>query len=175
MPLPEVRVYATLYGEPPRRKVGARAVRHDGPVDLGDAEQLARYQMALHGLSGWDFRFDRATRRFGCCNFSRRTISLSRSIVLLNPADRVRATVLHEIAHALAGPGAGHGKAWREIALRIGSDGRRCYGEEVAVPAKPTARSRSRARRPGVAVRRAFVVNARGIVSVPRTRKDRRP
>jgi hypothetical protein len=136
-------------------------------VELPAAEQLTRYLMAYHGLSGWRFRFDKATRRFGCCDYTRRTISLSRRIVLLNDADRVRATVLHEIAHALAGPGTGHSRQWREIALRIGGDGRRCYGSEVTLPPK----AQPQRARQGPA--RAFVVSMRGVVTAPRSRTRR--
>lgn len=43
----------------------------------------------------------------------------------------VRETILHEIAHALAGPRAGHGARWREIAHRIGSTGERCVSAQA--------------------------------------------
>ncbi len=35
-------------------------------------------------------------------------------------------TLLHEIAHALAGPEAGHGPAWKAVAVRIGATPRAC-------------------------------------------------
>jgi hypothetical protein len=38
----------------------------------------------------------------------------------------VRDTVLHEVAHALAGPQHGHDRVWRSIAVRIGCSGERC-------------------------------------------------
>ncbi len=139
-------------------------------MELTDAERMARYHMQVHGLHGWAFRFDKATRRFGCCDFTHRTISLSRRIVLLNEPDRVRLTVLHEVAHALAGPGAGHGKMWREIVLRLGGDPQRCYGAEVALPDRP-AKNPRRAAAP--AARAVFVVSARGVVTVPRMRTRR--
>ena len=101
-------------------------------MDLNDAAKLAVLYMDLHELNGWQFRFDRATRRFGCCHHSSKTISLSRDLVSLNDKRDVRDTILHEIAHALAGPKVRpHGREWREIALRIGCNGRRCYGDEV--------------------------------------------
>jgi hypothetical protein len=53
----------------------------------------------------------------------------------LNDEREVRDTILHEIAHALAPPGAGHGAKWQAVALSIGCSGRRCYGQEVARPA----------------------------------------
>jgi predicted SprT family Zn-dependent metalloprotease len=57
---------------------------------------------------------------------------MSRLLVSLNDKREVRETILHEIAHALAGPKVrAHGREWGEIALRIGCNGRRCYGDEV--------------------------------------------
>jgi len=94
--------------------------------------------MREHGLAGWRFAFDHARRRFGCCNFTRKTISLSRPLTLLNTEDEVRDTILHEIAHALT-PRAGHGPAWRAMCVRIGAKPQRCYTEQqvVAPPRRP--------------------------------------
>ena len=75
--------------------------------------------MARHGLGDWTFQFDRAKRRFGACNYTTRTISLSRTLTRLNDDAAVRETLLHEIAHALT-PGAGHGPAWQVKCLEFG-------------------------------------------------------
>jgi protein subunit release factor A len=59
-------------------------------MELQKAKELAESLMAHHGLQGWHFRFDRAKRRFGCCKYRTKTISLSvRSVkkVTINPAD----------------------------------------------------------------------------------------
>jgi predicted SprT family Zn-dependent metalloprotease len=96
-------------------------------MELQQAECLAKSLMRKHGLDDWRFRFDRATRRFGCCNFGRREISLSKSIGLLNDDAQVRDTILHEIAHAKAGPKAGHGPVWKAHAAALGCDASRCY------------------------------------------------
>ena len=34
--------------------------------------------MEMHGLSGWQIRFDHARRRAGLCDYNRKVISLSR-------------------------------------------------------------------------------------------------
>jgi len=96
---------------------------------LEDAEKLAARLMDEHGLTarGWKFGFDRATRRFGHCSYKRKTITLSRRLTLLNDAAAVRNMILHEIAHALLPQGAGHGRAWRELAISIGCDGQRLH------------------------------------------------
>ena len=83
--------------------------------------RLARDLFAEHGLDGWVFRFDHARQRCGSCNYTRREITLSRHFVAANDADEIRATLLHEIAHALVGPGKAHGREWRAAARRIGA------------------------------------------------------
>lgn len=90
-------------------------------MDLLDVRRLAVQLMITHGVGDWRLVFDRAKTRAGQCRYSRREISLSAPLMLLQNEETVRETVLHEIAHALAGPRAGHGPAWQAVARRIGS------------------------------------------------------
>jgi predicted SprT family Zn-dependent metalloprotease len=109
-------------------------------MNLYEAAHLARSLMQEHGLDGWSFAFDHARRRFGACNYTRKRITLSRPLVLLNGIEQVRDTVLHEIAHALC-PGDKHGPRWRATCARLGARPKRCYGdEEVVSPQRPPAR-----------------------------------
>jgi predicted SprT family Zn-dependent metalloprotease len=103
-------------------------------MNLDDAENLGKVLMDEHGLlaQGWRFAFDRAARRFGRCNYKRKTISLSRPLTLLNDQAQVRNTILHEIAHALLPKGAGHNQAWRSLAVSIGCDGQRLHSAITA-------------------------------------------
>jgi hypothetical protein len=105
-------------------------------VNVTPAVSLAHDLMSLHGLvpQGWRFAFDHARKRAGCCKYGRKLITLSRHFVAMNDEATVRETLLHEIAHALT-PGAHHGPAWYAKAREIGSNGRRLYGEETAMPA----------------------------------------
>ena len=103
-------------------------------MELIDAHEAAAELKRLHGLKGWLFTFDGAVRRFGSCDYNTKTITLSRKLTRLNDEATVRNVVLHEIAHALAGPRAGHGPAWRAQAEGIGCDARRCCDEEVSFP-----------------------------------------
>jgi predicted SprT family Zn-dependent metalloprotease len=108
-------------------------------MDVIAAQTLARKLMDTHGLSHWGLRFDRAAKRFGLCNHTRKIISLSWKLVMLNTEEEVRDTILHEIAHALT-PGAGHGPRWREMCVRIGAKPERCFtAQQVVMPTQRPA------------------------------------
>jgi predicted SprT family Zn-dependent metalloprotease len=86
-----------------------------------DAAELARQLMDAHGLNDWRFRFNNRKQALGICCHSDRRIELSRYFVKDNDAAAVRDTLLHEIAHAIAGHDAGHGPRWRAVCRRIGA------------------------------------------------------
>jgi predicted SprT family Zn-dependent metalloprotease len=90
-------------------------------VDHWDAARLARELLEAHGLSDWGFAFNGRKRAMGLCHYQRKRIELSRHFVWANDEPAIRQTLLHEIAHALAGPEAGHGPRWRGICRRIGA------------------------------------------------------
>lgn len=92
-------------------------------MDLFEARRLAVSLMHQYGLGAWRLQFDRAKTRSGACLYDRRTISLSAPMVTLMDDGEVRETLLHEIAHALAGPDHGHDETWRRIAQRLGATG----------------------------------------------------
>jgi predicted SprT family Zn-dependent metalloprotease len=98
-------------------------------MDVAQAASLARQLMNQHGLADWQFRFDHARRRFGCCWPAHKRITLSRPLTELNEAAEVTDTILHEIAHALS-PG-GHTAAWKRTCLRIGARPRRCFSHHA--------------------------------------------
>lgn len=90
--------------------------------------------MKLHNLTDWSFEFDYSVRRFGCCHYSKKKITLSRELTLLNDGARVKNTILHEIAHALLPKGIHHGNEWKQKAISIGCDGQRLYPNNVLKP-----------------------------------------
>ena len=109
-------------------------------MDTSEAKELAVSLMCKHALvsKGWSFQFDESVRRFGYCDYRIKTISLSRVLVELNPIEQVRDTILHEVAHALAGPTAKHGRVWQLMAQSIGARPERCYSsDEVQTPTAP--------------------------------------
>lgn len=109
-------------------------------MDTSEARTVAIELMRKHGLVNkhWRFQFDESVRRFGLCSYQTSTISLSRTLTELNPIDVVRDTILHEVAHALAGPTAKHGRVWKLMAQSIGAKPERCYSsDEVRTPTAP--------------------------------------
>lgn len=103
-------------------------------MNLSEAETLAVDLMAKHGLTDWRMTYDSARRRLGLTTFSTKTISLSRVLTELNPVEQVHNTILHEIAHALLGPGFGHSYHWKEKALSIGCNASRLTDSIVKAP-----------------------------------------
>jgi RimJ/RimL family protein N-acetyltransferase/predicted SprT family Zn-dependent metalloprotease len=106
-------------------------------------EAMCRREMALHlqtdpAVPGfWRFEFDSAKRRAGLCNYTARTISLSKHLVLLHDVDQARQVLWHEIAHALSGKNEGHGKNWLAKAKALGYRADKFSGTTIA---KNTAR-----------------------------------
>ena len=76
---------------------------------------------------GWSFGFDHAKTRAGQCDHGRRRITVSRHIAQRADDDEIHQVLLHEVAHALAGPEAGHGPRWRSVAAELGYEGSRVY------------------------------------------------
>lgn len=71
--------------------------------------------------------------RAGVCFFSPLEIQISTFYIRASHVheDQVINTILHEMAHAIAGPDAGHGAEWRRVALSIGCDAKRCVDSFV--------------------------------------------
>jgi len=86
-----------------------------------EARRLACELLAAHGLHGWVFGFNRSKLNMGLCRYGLRAIELSVHFVERNGPEAVRDTLLHEVAHALAGREAGHGPAWRVWCRRLGA------------------------------------------------------
>ena len=108
-------------------------------MNLNECHKKATQLLDEHGLvdKGWYFDFDtKATGRFGLCSHYRKRISMSSKLVELNEWETCRKTVIHEIAHALVGPGHGHNAVWKKKARELGDSGNRCYGSDVKTPPK---------------------------------------
>jgi hypothetical protein len=109
---------------------------------LARAQALALQLMHQWQLQApqWRFCWNRCKRMLGRCVYPRPglapgLIELSEGFVLGdNSEDLVRDTILHEIAHALAGNLAGHGPLWKAWCSRVGAEPER-YGQAADMPA----------------------------------------
>ncbi len=88
---------------------------------LADVAIRARQMMDRHGLRHWSLHFSHGERELGRCQFRDQAILISRNHAVSHAPECVEDTILHEIAHALAGHYAGHGPKWKAIALRVGA------------------------------------------------------
>ena len=114
-------------------RAGPNPDRDDGRR-LAEVAAEAERLMSRHGLTGWSFQFEDASKQAGVCVFGLKVIGLSR-LYCLHATDRqVRDTILHEIAHALVGPKHNHDAAWKAVARSIGCAGDRCHKVEFAPP-----------------------------------------
>lgn len=96
-------------------------------------DKLHEYGLA-QGYDGWSFGWTNAKSQFGVCKYRVREIRLSKPLTLLNDEEHVFDTILHEIAHALVGPGEGHGPVWKAKCREIGCRPIRCADISVEVP-----------------------------------------
>lgn len=101
-------------------------------MELAKAARLARELMNKHGLENIRFKWSRMKKAYGCCHTIRiggkyaiDYISLSKVLTPLSPDEKVKDTILHEIAHALdalRNNNVGHGHTWKRICREIGAD-----------------------------------------------------
>ncbi|MCU1550216.1 MAG: hypothetical protein JWR36_776 [Glaciihabitans sp.] len=102
-------------------------------AELDRVRKWAEALIALHlDPKVWSFGFDNAKTRAGLCSFAIHRITVSRYLAGRYEDDEIHQILLHEIAHALAGPRAGHGARWRTIASNLGYDGKRTHDGSIA-------------------------------------------
>lgn len=91
----------------------------------------------LHLDPTWSFGFDNAKRRAGLCDYTRKRITVSRYLSARYDDDTNHQTLLHEVAHALAGADAAHGARWKAVARDLGYVGGVTHAGETATDLAP--------------------------------------
>jgi len=116
-----------------------------------EATRMAKQMMAEHGLTakGWTFKLNTNRSRLGVCKYGKVMRNrFTGQVIVTHPIQRIeisiyciqagldtfRNTMLHEIAHALVGPGHNHNAIWKAKARAIGCTGDRCG--KMDAPAK---------------------------------------
>jgi predicted SprT family Zn-dependent metalloprotease len=108
-------------------------------MNLAKLEIMAKDCLIHHGLAqqGWIVAWNNRKRSMGRCVYRTKSIELSRPVAALNNEDEMLDTVLHEIAHALAGYEANHNRTWKICAMSVGARPQHCGGSKVIhVPGK---------------------------------------
>ena len=100
--------------------------------ELHRVRHWAEALIAAHLDPSWTFAFDNAKRRAGLCDYTRKRISVSRYLAARYDDDTNHQTLLHEVAHALAGSRAGHGPRWKAVARELGYVGGTTHSGETA-------------------------------------------
>lgn len=107
-------------------------------MDLNKIKKLGDSMLKQHGLSDWTFKFgnnkemkDHDKFYFARCNYRYKQIILSRKLTENETSiDRIKNTILHEIAHAIdfnnRGKRSGHDEEWKRIAKSIGCNANVC-------------------------------------------------
>jgi len=101
-------------------------------ADLARVKHWANSLINLHLDASWTFAFDNAKTRAGLCNYTDKRISVSRYLADRYEDDEIHQVLLHEVAHAMAGPRAGHGPKWKATAAELGYEGKRLHSGAIA-------------------------------------------
>ena len=102
--------------------------------ELQRIAELARSLMQKYRLKQWNFEFDNANRRAGCCNFNKKVISLSYEYARFASDEHIEEALLHEIAHAIVGKKHNHDAVWKAKAQELGCSGERCHDLQFTPP-----------------------------------------
>lgn len=100
-------------------------------------EPRIRTLIQQHLGDNWAFRWSRAKFTYGTCYCNSHLITISKTLALLNSWETTQDTVLHEIAHGLAGNKHGHDATWRRYCRQIGAKPERCYSTKDVVTPLP--------------------------------------
>ena len=92
-------------------------------MNTTDARQLAEQLLHQHVTdSSWKFDFLSGKSHAGLCSYVKKTIFLNFDYTGYVNEKEAKDTILHEIAHVIAGSAAGHNWEWKRVCIRIGAN-----------------------------------------------------
>ena len=94
-------------------------------MNLNTLKNIANDEIKKHLGPDWRFIWLRAKRRLGVCNFTDKTIGISKPLAQVNEESRMRNTLMHEIEHGICGFEVMHGSAWKKKFKELGGSGLR--------------------------------------------------
>lgn len=93
----------------------------------------ARDLLDDHGFKHWRIEFSETKEMVAYCDYKNQRLVFSRCYVG-NPTTRWENVITHEVAHAIVGPGYGHGITWQRTHRFLGGDGERCQKGTTLAP-----------------------------------------
>ena len=102
-------------------------------MDVVKLRGVASQQLYKYKLIGWKFSLMDTGQRLGVCKSDLKYIGISEHYARNSPEENVMDTLMHEIAHALVGPGHGHGEVWKAMARKLGATPRACNRDSDTV------------------------------------------
>lgn len=94
---------------------------------LIEIEEEALQLMKIHAVDHYKFKFSMGKHYQGCCTGA--SLLLNIHYCLSSDRDKIRNTILHEIAHAIVGVHHYHRKIWQDKARELGVTWTRNYKE----------------------------------------------
>lgn len=98
------------------------------------AKDYAEKVLKDYDVTEWSFGWNRRKAAYGLCDYRKKEISLSIYYVEVGTEAQIINTILHELAHALAGPGTNHGEVWKRMCRKVGANPVRCGQPIAAMP-----------------------------------------
>lgn len=81
---------------------------------------------------GWEFRFSKRKRAIGTCSIHGDKKVIEYSIHFIdNSEEAIKDTILHEMAHALAGLKEAHNNNWKKWCIKLGANPNRTNGDKI--------------------------------------------
>lgn len=97
-------------------------------MELKEFKSLVIEIMSEHKLfdNGWSYGFTERKIELGHCNYRLKQLNFSLPFIPINPVHILKDVILHETAHALAGPFARHSYVWKRKAIEVGARPESC-------------------------------------------------
>ena len=92
-----------------------------GPIR---AREIFKEECKKNNITGWSFKLNTNKRFRGWCKYGKKRVEISRNLLPLG-VDEVRKTIIHELAHVVAGYENSHNHIWKSTVIRMGGDPRR--------------------------------------------------
>lgn len=94
----------------------------DFETKKSQALELATQLMTDNNIGHWTLKVRAGTSYLAQTTFNKTIITLGKNFIIKSTKEEFVGTVYHEIAHALVGPGPGHGRVFKNKCYEISGD-----------------------------------------------------